>query len=167
VQEDSLDTTSVGAGGPIEGSSEVHGVDCLDHLRDESFFSGLKKFVDAEALAIHVAGGLDLRASGTCWRHEGAGVHRCDPWGRERKSCIACSRENEAKVAIGSSTKSGRNSSSIGFDLVGKKPQGVIHGLAMNLREHRVREVSVLDTGKKMTRQHGWRGIKITKLCNY
>jgi hypothetical protein len=69
-------------------------------------------------------------------------------------------------VTVGSSTKSGGNSGSIGLDLVGKEPQGVIHGLAVDLREHRVREVSVLDTGK-MTRQHGWRGVKITKLCNY
>ena len=107
-----------------------------------------------------------MRASGTDRRDKDPGVHRCDPRDSVWESSIALDRKNKAKVAIFSSTKSGGYSGSIGLDFVGKEPNGVIHGLAIDLGQHRVLKVTVLESGK-VARQHGWSRLKITKLCNY
>jgi hypothetical protein len=126
----------------------------------------LKELVLAEALAPDIAGRLDLRASGTCWRKEVTRVDRVSPRDSARERSIANIREHKTEMAVFSSTKGGGDRGSICLNFVGEEPQSIIHGLTVDLGEHEVLEVSVFDTWE-MARQHGWRGVEITKLCNY
>jgi hypothetical protein len=108
---------------------------------------------------------LEVRNSETSifW---GPNIQALSPRDSARERSIASIREHKTEMAVFSSTKGGGDRGSICLDFVGKEPQSIIHGLTVDLGEHKVLEVSVFDTWE-MARQHGWRGVEITKLCNY
>ena len=76
--------------------------------------------------------------------------------------CIACSRDKQTEMAVEATPKVGRYGAGIGFQLCEKVLKRFVSGRAMNLGEHFVLEVSVIDTGEA----GGHRRWTITRLCH-
>ena len=137
----------------IEQRSEVDLINRVNNLRDERLLRGLTEVEGEPELAPNIFGGFNLRRSASGRRDEWTGIGRANPRDSSSESSIPVSRQDEAKMTIGTASKGGGNRSSVSLDLSRESLESVVRGLAMDSREHFVLKVSVVDTGK--TGRHG------------
>ena len=79
VKHEVSDTGGVLAGCTVEKGTEVDGVDGIDHLGNESFFSRLAKFIFQGACGPDITSSVDLCRSTCCWRYKRTGMGRINP----------------------------------------------------------------------------------------
>lgn len=110
VCHDGTDAGRILASGAVEQSSEIDGIDGLDYLGDERLLCCLTEFKTLFEFAPDISGGFDLcgRAS---WhrRDKRTGISGLNPGHCVRKGGVPDSGQENAKVAILSSSKCGGN----------------------------------------------------------